>query len=50
MQKLSPRESVKGDNTVLRGSVKVPKVFSKGKPEAAKPRGAAPKDRSRGFA
>ena len=36
--KLSPEESVEGANTVLRGSVRAPK----GKPEAEKPRGAAP--------
>ena len=35
---LSPKESVKGTHTVLRGSVRAPKGFSDGKPEAAKPR------------
>ena len=34
-----PKESVKGDDTVLRGSVRAPKGFSEGKPEAAKLRG-----------
>ena len=37
-----PKESVKGDDTVLRGSVRAPEGFSEGKAEAAKPRGAAP--------
>ena len=37
-----PKESVEGDDTVLRGSVRAPKGFSKGKPEAAKPRGRSP--------
>ena len=41
-----PKESVKGDDTVLRGSVRAPEGFSEGKPEAAKPRGRSP----RGFA
>ena len=40
MEKLSPKESVEGANTVLlRDSVRAPEGFSKGKPEAAKPRG-----------
>ena len=39
VEKLSPKESVKGTDTVLRGSVRAPKGFSEGKPEAAKPRG-----------
>ena len=39
VEKLSPKESVEGDDTVLRGSVRAPKGFSEGKPEAAKPRG-----------
>ena len=42
VEKLSPEESVKGANTVVRGSVRAPKGYSKGKPEAAKSRGAAP--------
>ena len=42
VEKLSPKESVKGANTVLRGSVRAPEGFSKGKPEAAKPRGRSP--------
>ena len=46
MEKLSPKESVEGADTVLRGSVRAPKKFSEGKPEAAKPRGRSP----RGFA
>ena len=41
-----PKESVKGDDTVLRGSVRVPEGFSDGKSKAAKPRGRSP----RGFA
>ena len=41
-----PKESVEGDDTVLRGSVRAPEGFSEGKPEAAKPRGRSP----RGFA
>ena len=43
---LSPKESVEGADTVLRGSVRAPEGFSKGKPEAANPRGRSP----RGFA
>ena len=46
VEKLSPKESVEGADTVLRGSVRAPKGFSEGKPEAAKPRGRSP----RGFA
>ena len=42
VEKLSPKESVKGADTVLRGSVRAPKGFSEGKPEAAKPRGHSP--------
>ena len=38
MEKLSPKESVEGANTVLRGSVRAPEGFSEGKPKAAKPR------------
>ena len=39
VEKLSPKESVEGTDTVLRGSVK---RFSKGKPEDAEPRGRSP--------
>ena len=39
VEKLSPKESVEGAHTVLRGSVRAPEGFSEGKPEAAKPRG-----------
>ena len=46
VEKLSPKESVEGAHTVLRGSVRAPEGFSEGKPEAAKPRGRSP----RGFA
>ena len=46
VEKLSPKESVEGADTVLRGSVRAPERFSEGKPEAAKPRGRSP----RGFA
>ena len=46
VEKLSPKESVQGADTVLRGSVRAPEGFSEGKPEAAKPRGRSP----RGFA
>ena len=42
MEKLSPKESVEGADTVLRGSVRAPKGFSEGKAEAAKPRGRSP--------
>ena len=42
MEKLSPKESVVGADTVLRGSVRAPEGFSEGKPEAAKPRGCSP--------
>ena len=42
VKKLSPKESVKGADTVLRGSVRATKGFSEGKPEAAKPRGSSP--------
>ena len=33
VEKLSPKESVKGAHTVLRSSVRAPKGFSEGKPE-----------------
>ena len=33
VEKLSPKESVEGSNTVLRGSVRALKGFSKGKPD-----------------
>ena len=39
MKKLFPKVSVQGDHTVLRGVVRAPKGFSKGKPKAAKQRG-----------
>ena len=39
VEKLSPKESVKDADTVLRGSVRAPEGFSEGKPEAAKLRG-----------
>ena len=42
MEKLSPKESVEGADTALRGSVKAPKGFSEGKPKAAKLRGHSP--------
>ena len=42
MEKLSPKESVEGADTVLRGSVRATEGFSEGKPEAAKPRGRSP--------
>ena len=47
MEKLSPKESVEGADTVLRGSVRAPQGFSEGKPEAAKPRGL-PEDNPEG--
>ena len=43
MEKMSPKESVEGTDTVLRGSMRAPKGFSKGKPEASKPRGRSPR-------
>jgi hypothetical protein len=43
VEKLSPKESVEGADTVLRGSLRAPKGFSEGKPEAAKPRGRSPR-------
>ena len=46
MEKLSPKESVEGARTVLRGSVRAPEGFSEGRPKAAKPRGQS----SQGFA
>ena len=42
VEKLSPKESVEGADTVLRGSVTAPEGFSEGKPEAEKPRGRSP--------
>ena len=39
VEKLSPKESVKGADTVLRGSVRAPKGLSEGRPKAANPRG-----------
>ena len=46
MEKLSPKESVEGAYTLLRGSVRTPEGFTEAKPKAAKPRGHSP----RGFA
>ena len=46
MEKLSPKESVEGGDTALRGSVRASKGVSEGQHEAAKPRGQSP----RGFA
>ena len=43
VKKLSPKESFEGTNTVLRGSVRAPKGFSEGKPEASKPRERSPR-------
>ena len=42
MEKLSPKESVKGAVTMLRGSVRDPEGFNEGKSEAAKSNGAQP--------
>ena len=42
VEKLSPKESVKGANTVLRGSVRAPSRFFTGKPLAVKPWGLQP--------
>ena len=42
VQKLSPKESVEGAHTVLRGSVRAPVGFSEGKPKAGKLRGRSP--------
>ena len=44
VEKLSHNESVEGADTVLRGSVRAPEGFSKGTPEAARPRGRSPRD------
>ena len=44
VEKLSPKESVWGAHTVLRGTVRAPEEFSEGKPKAAKPRGHSPHD------
>ena len=38
VEKLSPKESVEGTDTVLRGSVRALKGFSEGKPKAQPPR------------
>ena len=46
VEKLSPKESVQGGDTALRGSVRASEGFSEYKPKAAKPRGLRP----RGFA
>ena len=45
MEKLSPKESVEGADTVLRGSVRAPKGFSEGLPEE-NPEGALTLTRS----
>ena len=37
MEKLSPKESVEGAGTVLRGSVRAPEGLSEGKPEVLQP-------------
>ena len=37
-EKLSPKENVKGADTVLSGSVRAAKGFSEGKPEVLQPR------------
>ena len=42
MEKLFPKESFYGADTVLRGSVRAPEGYSEGKPAAAKPRGRKP--------
>ena len=42
VKKLSPKESVEGGHTVLRGSVRAPKGLFAGKPKATKPRGRSP--------
>ena len=50
MEKLSPKESVEGGDTALRGSVRAPEGFSEGKPEAAKPKAQPQRFCNRGFA
>ena len=40
MQQLSPKESVEGADTVLRGSMRAPEGFSEGKPKAGKTKGS----------
>ena len=42
VEKLSPKESVEGGDTALRGSVRAPEGFFKDKPEAAKLSGRSP--------
>ena len=42
MEKLSHKESVEVADAVVRGSLRAPEGFSKGKPNAAKPRGRSP--------
>ena len=37
VEKLSPKKSVEGTDTVLSGSVRAPKGFSEGKPEGVQP-------------
>ena len=44
VEKLSPKASIEGGDTVLRGSVRVPGGFSEGKPKASKLRGGSPRD------
>ena len=44
VEKLPPKESVEGADTVLLGSVRDPKEFSEGKPIAAKPRRRSPQE------
>ena len=43
VEKLSPKNSVEGADTLLRGSVRAPEGFSEGKPEAPKLRGRSPR-------
>ena len=42
VEKLSPKDSVEGAYTVLRGSARAPEGFYEGKPKAAKSRGRSP--------
>ena len=41
-EKMSPKDSVEGADTLLRGSVRALNGFSDGEPKAAKPRGRSP--------
>ena len=43
VEKLSPKESVEGADTVLKGSVRTHKGFLGGKPEATRPKGRSPR-------